>query len=93
MLKELQAHVYYTTSRTSGENSTVEVIGGYLSEFAIAETLVSRVNFSDKSIFKRMKTAIKMSTRTTKLIRRYKEYAFAIFSIFLIQISLCYYHT
>jgi FMN-dependent NADH-azoreductase len=93
MLKELQVHVYYTISRTSGENSAVEVIRGYLSEFAIAETLVFRADFSDKSIFKRMKTAIKMFTRTTKLIRRYKEYAFAIFSIFLIQISLRYYHT
>jgi glycosyltransferase involved in cell wall biosynthesis len=53
-MRVLQIHVYYTRSSTSGENSTVESISGYLADLSESQTIFLKVaphGSSFKSLF------------------------------------------
>lgn len=59
-MKILQVHVFYTTSQTSGENSTVENISTYFASYAHAETLILKVAQKDIGFIKSFQHYLKM---------------------------------
>ncbi len=73
-MRVLQVHVYYTTSLTSGENSTVETIGGYFAEYVNAETLVLKVAQKEIGLMHSFEHYIGAFSKILTLIRKHRTY-------------------
>lgn len=73
-MKILQVHVYYTTSLTSGENSTVETINSIFSEYAIADTLIFKVPQGKHKFFQKLKLVFEIFKNFLKLFFDHTKY-------------------
>lgn len=73
-MRVLQVHVFYTTSLTSGENSTVETIGGYLTKYATAETLIVSVARKDIGLRHSFEHYWGTFIKTLKLVLNHRAY-------------------
>lgn len=68
-MKVLQIHVRYTTTLTSGENSTIDRISGYLSDFAELETLIFSMPNRDFSILEKFRHLFFQFKAMSKLLK------------------------
>ena len=68
-LKILQIHVRYTTSMTSGENSTIDSISGYFKDFAELDTLIMSMPKSGLSVLKKCRHLLNQFIEMRKLLR------------------------
>ena len=73
-MKVLQVHVYYTTTLTSGENSTVEAIGGFLGDYAIADTILFRISPTTRSFSGLVTNCLKILKDFFLLIAKHGQY-------------------
>ena len=67
-MKILQIHVQYTTSLTSGENSTMDNISRYFSEFAELDALILSMPKTDFSVLKKCRHLLSQFMAMRKLL-------------------------
>ena len=73
-MKVLQVHVFYTSTLTSGENTTVETIGRYFSEFCEADIILFSMIAKSTSFGEKARWLRKQIASFYKLIGSASEY-------------------